>query len=85
MAGVWILQHHSIAHSDLLRGHSLLVDFAHKFKDIYYQFMEVHIHFVRQSIHLLTHMGLETFQIGPLACYMQWTLEIAIRNLGREI
>ena len=47
--------------------------------------MESRIHFVRQSIHLLTHIGPETFRIGPLACYAQWTLETAIGNLGREI
>ena len=47
--------------------------------------MEARIHFVRQSIHLLTHMAPETFRIGPLACYTQWTLETAIGNLGREI
>ena len=47
--------------------------------------MEVRIHFVQQSIHLLTHMGPETFRISPLACYAQWTLETAIGNLGREI
>ena len=47
--------------------------------------MELQIHFVWQSIHLLMHIGLETFQIGPLACYAQWTLETAIGNLGHEI
>ena len=30
-------------------------------------------------------MGPETFRIGPLACYAQWTLETAIGNLGCEI
>ncbi|KAH9048851.1 hypothetical protein EDB84DRAFT_1261692, partial [Lactarius hengduanensis] len=43
------------------------------------------IHFIRQSIHLLTHIAPETFRLGPLACYTQWTLETAIGNLGREI
>ena len=47
--------------------------------------MESRIHFVRQSIHLLTHIAPETFHVGPLACYAQWTLETAIGNLGREI
>ena len=85
VAGVWILQRHAIAHSDLLKGHRLLVEFAHEFKDLYYQRMEAHIHFVRQSIHLLIHMGPKTFQIGPLACYVQWTLETVIGNLSCEI
>ena len=61
VAGVRILQCHSIAHSDLLRGHSLLTEFAREYEDLYYQRMEARIHFVRQSIHLLTHMGPETF------------------------
>ena len=85
MAGVRILQRHVIAYSDLLRGHNLLVEFAREHKDLYYQRMEARLHFVRQSIHLLTHMAPETFRIGPLACYAQWTLETAIGNLGREI
>jgi hypothetical protein len=59
--------------------------FVHEFEDLYYQHMEARVHFIWQSIHLLMHMGLETFRIGPLACYAQWTLETAIRNLGREI
>ena len=85
VAGVRILQRHAIGYNDLLRGHTLLLDFAHEFEELYYQRMESRIHFVRHSVHLLTHMGPETFRIGPLACYAQWTLETAIGNLGREI
>ena len=59
--------------------------FAREFEELYYQRMESWIHFVRQSIHLLTHIANETFRVGPLACYAQWTLETAIGNLGREI
>jgi hypothetical protein len=58
------------------------MDFVHEYKDLYYQHMAVQIHFVQHSIHLLTHMGPETFRIGPLSCYAQWTLETAIGNLG---
>ena len=47
--------------------------------------MESQIHFVRHSVHLLMHIGPETFRIGPLACYAQWTLETAIGNLSQEI
>ena len=85
VAGVRILQRHSIPYCDLLWGHKLLVEFAREFEVLYYQRMESCLHFVRHSIHLLTHMGPETFRIGPLACYAQWTLETAIGNLGREI
>ena len=85
MAGIRILHHHSIVHSDLLRGHSLLSDFTCEFECLYYQCMEARIHFVQQSIHLLTHMGPETFRIDPLVCYAQWTLKIAMSNLSHEI
>ena len=85
VAGVRLLQRHSIVYADLVRGHRLLMAFAHEYEDLYYRRMESRIHFVRQSIHLLTHIGPETFRIGPLACYAQWTLETAIGNLGREI
>jgi hypothetical protein len=61
------------------------MEFMHEYEDLYYQCMEVWIHFMQHSIHLLTHMGPETQRIGPLSCYVQWTLEMAIRNLGREI
>ena len=61
------------------------MEFALEFEDLYYQCMESRIHFVRHSVHLLMHMGPETFHIGPLACYVQWTLETAIGNLDREI
>jgi hypothetical protein len=56
--------------------------FAREFKELYYQCKESWIHFVCQSIHLLTHIALETIRVGPLACYTQWTLETAISNLG---
>jgi hypothetical protein len=68
-----------------VKGHQLLVEFAHEFEDLYYQQMELQIHFVDQSVHLLSHIGPETFRAGPLACYAQWTLETAIGNLGEEI
>ena len=54
-------------------------------KILYNQCMEVWIHFMQHSIHLLTHMGPETFQIGPLLCHAQWMLEKAIGNLSQEI
>jgi hypothetical protein len=85
VAGVQILQQHTIAYADLIQGHDLLMNFACKFEDLYYQQKESQVYFVWQSIHLLMHMGLETFQIGPLSCYAQWMLKTAIRNLEWEI
>ena len=85
VAGVRILQRHTISYNDLLMGHSFLVKFVWEFEDLYYQRMEACLHFICQSIHLLTHMGPETFRIGLLACYVQWTLKTAIGNLSREI
>ena len=85
VAGVRILQHPRISKEELILGHNLLLAFAHEFEDLYYQHKASHIHFIQQSIHLLTHIASETVQVGPLACYAQWTLETAIGNLGREI
>ena len=85
VAGIRILQRPRISRQELLTGHDLLMCFAHEFEDLYYQRKESRIHFVCQSIHLLTHIAPETFQVGPLACYAQWTLETVISNLGREI
>jgi hypothetical protein len=85
VAGVRILQRHCIAFRELCRGHELLMEFVREFEDLCYQRMEARIHFVRHSIHLLTHMGPETFRLGPLSCYAQWTLETAIGNLKWEI
>ncbi|KAH9050836.1 hypothetical protein EDB87DRAFT_1696226 [Lactarius vividus] len=85
VAGIRILQRPRVPYQDLLQGHNLLMDFVCEFEELYYQHKESRIHFVRQSIHLLTHIAPETFRLGPLACYAQWTLETAIGNLGREI
>ena len=85
VAGIRILQRPRISKQELLTGHDLLTSFAREFEELYYQRKETRIHFVRQSIHLLTHIAPETFRVGPLACYAQWTLETAISNLGREI
>jgi hypothetical protein len=81
VSGICILQCPHISKQELLCGHDLLQDFAHEFEELYYQHMESQIHFVRQSIHLLTHIASETFCVGPLVCYAQWTLETAIGNL----
>ena len=85
VSGVRLLQRHRILHEQLLQGHQILMDFVCEFEDLYYQRKASRIHFVRQSIHMLTHIGPETLRAGPLSCYAQWTLEMAIGNLGREI
>lgn len=85
VAGVRLLQRHSISQNDVHQGHKLLMEFAREFEELYYQRMESRIHFVRHSVHMLTHIGPETLRIGPLGCYAQWTLETAIGNLGREV
>ena len=46
VAGIHTLQHHSIAHQDMLWAHKLLVDFVTEFEELYYQHMESRIHFV---------------------------------------
>jgi hypothetical protein len=85
VAGICLLQHPRIYQQELLDRNNLLLQFACKFVELYYQWKELWIHFVCQSIHLLTHIASETVQVGPLAYYAQWTLETATSNLGQEI
>src|SRR6266404_1715816 len=85
VAGIRLLQQHTMSRVDVIRGQNMLGEFVREFETLYYWRMESRIHFVRQSIHLLTHISPETLRVGPLACYAQWTLETAIRNLGCEI
>ena len=85
VSGVRLLQRHHISHEDLVQGHHILLEFVCEFEALYYQCKASRIHFVHQSIHMLTHIGPETIRAGPLSCYAQWTLEMAIGNLGREI
>ena len=60
VAGICILQHHCITCPDILKGHALLEDFVQEYETLYYQCMESRIHFIQQSIHMLTHIALET-------------------------
>ena len=85
VAGIKVLQRPIITPQDLWNGNRVLKEFVKDFKALYYQCKESHIHLVHHSIHLLTHIAPETVCAGPLACYAQWTIETAIRNLGKEI
>ena len=63
----------------------MLCEFHQEFKDLYVQHLPEQIHFLCHSIHLLTHIAPETNCVGPFTCYAQWTMEMAIGNLGEEI
>lgn len=83
--GIRILQQWAISLDNILCGHRLLCKFTQEFEQLYCQCHADCIHFVRKSIHLLTHIASETIRIGPLSCYSQWTIEMAIGNLSEEI
>ena len=85
MAGVRLLHQQSITKAELVRGHTLLVEFENGFELLYYQCKESRLHFCRQSIHALLHIGPEIPRLGPGVCYTQWTMEQTIGNLGQEI
>ena len=85
VAGVRLLHQKSISKAELLRGHTLLVEFENGFELLYYQRKESRLHFCRQSIHTLLHIGPEIPRLGPGVCYTQWTMERTIGNLGQEI
>ena len=85
VSGIRILQRWVISPDELKQGHKLLCDFTREFEELYYQRRADRIHFIQQSIHLLTHIASETIRLGPLSCYSQWTIEMAIGNLGEEI
>ena len=85
VARIQVLQHPIITRQGLQDGDKTLKSFVKDFEALYYQQKESCIHFVHHSINLLTHIALETVWAGPPACYAQWTMEMAIGNLGREI
>lgn len=83
--GIQLLYQTKLAPEHIKEAHNLLCEFHQEFETFYIQRREDRIHFLRHSIHLLTHMAAETLRVGPLSCYAQWTMEIAIGNLGNEI
>ncbi|KIK74095.1 hypothetical protein PAXRUDRAFT_85022, partial [Paxillus rubicundulus Ve08.2h10] len=65
--------------------HGLLCTWERKFECFYYQLKHDRLHFIHPAAHQVVHLVVEAIQKGPPICYMQWTMERTIRNLGQEI
>ena len=63
----------------------LLREWVVEFEVLYYQRKPERLHFVRQCVHALTHLGPETFRLGPPSLSAQWTMERMIGYLGSLI
>ncbi|KIJ09554.1 hypothetical protein PAXINDRAFT_17364 [Paxillus involutus ATCC 200175] len=74
-----------ITAQELKDTHSLFCNWEDEFERIYYKLQENRLHFVRPCIHQVSHLVTETIQKGPPICYVQWTMERTIGNLGQEI
>ena len=83
--GMQLLSQHSIVTLELQQAHGLLCSWEHEFETLYYQRQEDCLHFIRPCIHQVLHLVPETFLKGPPICYVQWTMEHTIGNLGQEI
>ncbi|KIJ07609.1 hypothetical protein PAXINDRAFT_90134 [Paxillus involutus ATCC 200175] len=83
--GFQIMCQHSITTESLVSAQSLLCQWEHGFKRLYYRYREDRIHFIRPCVHQVNHLATETLRKGPPICYAQWTMERTIRNLGQEI
>ena len=83
--GFQIMCQHSLTHEQLQDAHALLCTWQHDFKLIYYQLHHDRLHFVRPAVHQVIHLMPEAFQKGPPICYVQWTMERTIGNLGQQI
>ena len=80
-----IIYQRKITQLQLQLTHKLLCKWVIEFEYIYYQRKPERIHFVRQCVHALTHLGPETFRVGPPSLSAQWTMERMIGHLGSLI
>nr|GAT61113.1 predicted protein [Mycena chlorophos] len=86
--GVYIIRffhQRRIPHTELERLRALAIDWVVKFEDLYYQRMTERLHFMRQSVHLMLHLVLCVFRLGPPCNYSQWTMERCIGLLVQEL
>ncbi|KIK91217.1 hypothetical protein PAXRUDRAFT_13898 [Paxillus rubicundulus Ve08.2h10] len=80
-----IMCQHSITQQQLQHAHGLLCTWERNFECFYYQLKHDWLHFIRPAAHQVVHLVVEAIQKGPPICYMQWTMERTIGNLGQEI
>ncbi|KIK90751.1 hypothetical protein PAXRUDRAFT_151248 [Paxillus rubicundulus Ve08.2h10] len=83
--GFQIMCQHSITQQQLQHAHGLLCTWERDFEHFYYQLKHDRLHFIRPATHQVIHLVVEAIHKGPPICYMRWTMERTIRNLGQEI
>ena len=77
-----IIHQHTISKQQLITAHQLLLKWVVEFEVIYCERKPERLHFVHQCVHSLTHLGRETYRVGPLWLSSQWTMERVIGYLG---
>ena len=77
--------HNTANNPQLVKAHSLFVDFLVEYEELYYQRNVDRLHFCPQSLHALLHLATEAVRLGPQVYYTQWLMERTIGNLGEEI
>ncbi|KAF9034266.1 hypothetical protein BJ165DRAFT_1417414 [Panaeolus papilionaceus] len=85
VAAVHIILQRTISTEDLLRAHSLFVQFVEEYENLYYQRRPDRLHMCRPCLHTLLHVAFEVFRKGPGALDSQFTLERTIGDLGSDI
>ena len=83
--GIWLLLQEEIAIDDLKEAEYVVSKFSDGFEELYVQCWMGQIHFVWACIHTISHLAPETIWVGPNIVDSQWSMEWAIRNLGKEI
>ena len=85
VVGIRIIYQRNISQLQLKLADKLLREWAIEFEYLYYQRKPERLHFVRQCVHAITHLGPETFRLGPPSLSAQWTMERMIGHLGSLI
>lgn len=83
--GMHIVCQHSISQDEVQEAQLLLGEWEIEFKQLYYQRQCDRIHFIHPCVHQVNHLVLEAICKGPPVCYVQWTMERTIGNLGQQI
>ncbi|KAJ3792016.1 hypothetical protein GGU11DRAFT_866628 [Lentinula aff. detonsa] len=85
-SGIRILLLWSIDARKLKKAHTLLIQFAEEFENLYYQRREDRLHFCRPCVHTVaTHAVKEVIRLGPGAYCTQFAMERTIGDLGQEV
>jgi hypothetical protein len=85
VVGIRIIYQRKISQLQLKLADRLLLEWVIEFELLYYQRKPERLHFVRQCVHAVTHLGPETFRLGPPSLSAQWTMERMIGYFGSLI